>query len=136
MSLQVNEHCHRLFKLTTSYGALKIYIPEHLEWTNKISQHYLVTEALLPICQDDKEEARLYLETKVNEFVKTISKRDLPPPRFILTNIFSLDNQTALADDLFSSGTDTGSSQRNLSCSRNLNGSRSHNNLNFQKGMS
>jgi hypothetical protein len=54
-----------------------------------------VTEALLPIRLDDEEEARLYLETKMNEFVELISKRDLPPPRFVLTNIFSLANQTA-----------------------------------------
>jgi hypothetical protein len=95
MSLQVNEHCHRLFQLTTSHGVLKIYIPEPLQWTNEISQYYLVTEALLPIRLDDEEEARLYLETKMNEFVELISKRDLPPPRFVLTNIFSLANQTA-----------------------------------------
>ncbi len=95
MSLQVNEHCHRLFQLTTSHGVLKIYIPEPLQWTNEMSQYYLVTEALLPIRLDDEEEARLYLERKMNEFVELISKRDLPPPRFVLTNIFSLANLTA-----------------------------------------
>ncbi len=76
MSLQVNEHCHRLFQLTTSHGVLKIYIPEPLQWTNEMSQYYLVTEAILPIRLDDEEEDRLYLETKMNEFVELISKRD------------------------------------------------------------
>ncbi len=93
MNLQVNEHCHRLFQLTTSHGALKIYIPEPLQWTNEISQYYLVTEALLPT-RLHGEEARLYLETKMNECVEIISKRDLPPPRVVLTSIFSLANQT------------------------------------------
>jgi hypothetical protein len=32
---------------------------------------------------------------KLNEFVELILKRDLPPPRFVLTNIFSLADQTA-----------------------------------------
>ncbi len=95
MSLQANENCHRLFQLTTSHGVLKIYLPEPLEWTNEMSQYYLVTEALLPIRLDDKEEARVYIETKMNECVEIIAKRDLPPPRFILTNIFTLANQTA-----------------------------------------
>jgi hypothetical protein len=92
MSLQVNEHCHRLFQLTTSHGVLKIYIPEPLQWTNEISQYYLVTEALLPTHLQE-EEARLYLETKMNECVEIISKRDLPLPQFVLANIFSLANQ-------------------------------------------
>jgi hypothetical protein len=95
MSLQVNENCHRLFQLTTPHGVLKIYLPEPLEWTNEMSQYYLMTEALLPIRLDDEEEARVYLETKMNECVEIIAKRDLPPPRFILTNIFTLANQTA-----------------------------------------
>jgi hypothetical protein len=94
MSLQVNEHCHCLFQLTTTHGVLKIYITAPLQWTNEISQYYLVTEALLPARLDDEEEARLYLEMKMNEFVEIILKRDLPPPRFVLTNIFSLANQT------------------------------------------
>ena len=82
MNVTIENRQHRLFRIVTHFGMLKIYIPLPMSWTPEMSAHLRWLEQALPV-ELPHHQSRVFLESEMNDYISMLAARDLPIPQTV-----------------------------------------------------